>query len=496
MATAHASTFESVESAIACLIHIGLSLSTSAAATVFRDVLRGTIRARISLRGGALSAEAQSHKACVLKIFLSSGRNRNFRRTMLTYLANGDWRDRQCVQYFPRPHEDITRVPHMLANGIVSALFGSQVPLWPRSRWKGADIVVSQIALLDSVHGLLSAAYPVFCQRIGATAGKAPPCVYPPRAGGGAPIPPVEDAQPAQAHVVNSDGPAHRHEQERWRSASLAFLKTDPLGMLMTLRFVLEPLRLLLDAKLFMSSKRWERQQLARAARASTTHGPEALWLERDFRLVVSASNSLEQRFFNQVAQLSSPALFIAMPPTSCNERECAIAFILQSKSGCLVEELLAHPHRCFPYRTLLLLQCDIAEEFLRVPRCVLDAWSAEFRDKFGTALTSVVARVHLFTLCHLGFNDIARIEALHATTRRLLKQRVQTHSWGLAEASAMWLCGRQRTSLPPAAAIDVHNQHHHERVQRQRRVCAKASKPLGGGGGGLAVVLPQDVKW
>ena len=77
VATAHASTFESVESAIAGLIHIGLSLSTSASATVFRDVLRDTIRARIYLRGGALSAEAQSHKACVLKIFLSFGRNRN-----------------------------------------------------------------------------------------------------------------------------------------------------------------------------------------------------------------------------------------------------------------------------------------------------------------------------------------------------------------------------------------------------------------------------------
>eukprot|EP00959_Pyramimonas_sp_CCMP1952_P083028 1735504-Pyramimonas_sp.AAC.1 len=105
-----------VSSSVTGMIRICLSLSWNHAAAVFRSTLRHIIKKRIKFCRGELSAEAKLYKYHVMRLFLSSGRNRNFRAVLLNSLPNGDWRNRDFVEYYVRPGEDLDSVPSKLAD--------------------------------------------------------------------------------------------------------------------------------------------------------------------------------------------------------------------------------------------------------------------------------------------------------------------------------------------------------------------------------------------
>ena len=165
-ATAHVETFSLVDSAVSGMIRLALSLSLGSASVVFRATLKDTIAARISIRSGTLSSEAQEYKTHVMRLFLSCGRKRNFRAVSLSYLPNGDWRNTKEVEYYPQPGEDLASVLEKLADGITMALYGKSIHLWRRDRWTGSEVATSDIGLLEGCHGLLSAAYHEFCKRM------------------------------------------------------------------------------------------------------------------------------------------------------------------------------------------------------------------------------------------------------------------------------------------------------------------------------------------
>ena len=82
---------------------------------------------------------------------------------MLLQDCNGDWRVRTEVQHCVPLGTDLTadyerKEKELWLNDVVKHVAGRTPKSYPRHRWLGADQAFADIALLDSIHGLASAA--------------------------------------------------------------------------------------------------------------------------------------------------------------------------------------------------------------------------------------------------------------------------------------------------------------------------------------------------
>ena len=81
-------------------------------------------------------------------------------RLLLAKLPNGDWRNREQVQYFIGPSAealtDHSSKPRMLETGLNHA----NAQLEAQAHVEGADVAVDELARIEAVHGLLTATYP------------------------------------------------------------------------------------------------------------------------------------------------------------------------------------------------------------------------------------------------------------------------------------------------------------------------------------------------
>ena len=97
-----------------------------------------------------------------MRILLSSGKKRHFAATILNHPPNGDWRNREFIEYLPRPSDDPEAVKRNISIALTAVLFSSNIREWPRHRWTGSDLIASQIGLLDAAHGLLEPTFKLF----------------------------------------------------------------------------------------------------------------------------------------------------------------------------------------------------------------------------------------------------------------------------------------------------------------------------------------------
>ena len=118
-----------------------------------------------------------------------------------------------------------------------------------------------------------------------------------------------------------------------------------------------------------------------------------------------------------------------------------------------MVEQLLRHAHRLSDYR-LLLAAMDPVElaNMMASPRCLFTGFTLDALDICKTAGEEVF-RMKVYVLLLCGYNDIARIEALHATVRRIIKSRVQTRGVSMEDVSALWCLQRHRSCFVSDAA-------------------------------------------
>ena len=268
---------------------------------------------------------------------------------------------------------------------------------------------------------------------------------------------------------AEQDGGVPDHtENERHRSVALDFVKGLPCIVVVIIRLILEPLRMLMQSKLYVSSARWEKRQKAQAATASAASGgTSAPWHGRELRLSVAAGNALERICFERLGRIDNPVMFTAVPLEHRTEKTAALAFVMVGRSGCLVQELLVYPHTCWPHRFFGILHDDsVAQELEDARPCTMDAATERFRTKFSGALDTFVAKLYIYVVSLLGYSDIAHVEALHAIIRRLIKRRVQTHGLSMADASAGWLLGRQRSRMP--RCISKKQQRRSRRMQKE----------------------------
>jgi len=471
------------------MIHCALSLRHGAAMTVFRTCLREVIRARLKImQGGRLSAQALAYKNHIFQLFLSGGANALVKKVLLAGLPNGDWRNFEFVEYYPPPGVDASgdkdTIAELLSSGLCWALCEAKPSLWPRHRWCGADLSLDSIGRLEAIHGLLSATYPKFVARYS----RAPPC-----ASTSLSLAACSDEAPAArcdlvplvdtAAVAVDVGPGHEGvaadfapvaptegapvknnaaEDESWAAANakdreltMQWIRQAPLGHLILMRQAMEPLRVLFHDQFSVASLDWEMHQRAEEARAMES----GVAFQRSFRMLVAAEGELEGKLFEELAGLfTKEHLWDVIPVVNHTVGFNCTAFRLLSRIGCATEQLLAHPHRQFPYRMFKLLRHPaLAGELAAAKYCQKDVWSQSLQEAFPT-LCSEEFQATLALHAHLQWTDISGIEARHASIRRQLVARsVQTCTLDIRWASAEWVFQNiRRSAAPPMTSKGV----------------------------------------
>ena len=164
-ATGHKLTFLKTELAndISGMLNVALSVRVGAQFQVFKRCLRSEVQSRLCFLRGRPPPEATRYRDAMLELFLRGDNTQEnaARRAILQAVPIGDWRTQDRIEiYIPG---DVEVDPDSYAESISAALemglCRAPFSLYPRHRWTGADKSVSDLGLVESFGGLLTAAY-------------------------------------------------------------------------------------------------------------------------------------------------------------------------------------------------------------------------------------------------------------------------------------------------------------------------------------------------
>ena len=472
--TCFGKTFDGLlASDVSGLIHCALSLRHGASLNAFRACLRAEVEVRLVVKRGFPPPSAQQHKAAMMQIFLA-GQSELETQALLSKLPNGDWRNKQQVEFYLPLGSQATpsraAIARLLAHGLVYALLRSKPKTWPRHRWTGAGEAVDELARLEAVHGLLTATYQRFVRKQSALQAEVPDtdltvhvsedaeatATKGPTPAASAPHPPsssqgldaTQKAARQGAGTAEADSSPDEHAVNR--KIASTWLETGPFAKLMLIRLGMEPLRGLMFNLLDQCSEDWELRQRSAVcvARQQLGEGAGGSSLQRDYVILCAAEGRLEQLYYQQLHKLYDAGVWEWSPEDSLTVAHRALAFKILSRQGCLVEQLLAFPHRQFPVCLFRLLNNpELADEFVAVPECLKDPWALKVQESHPT-LSGPQMHQTLLLHAELMSTSIAVIEAKHASVRRQLKSRsVQTWSLQASTASAEWVAQLTRKS-------------------------------------------------
>lgn len=168
----------------------------------------------------------------------------------------------------------------------------------------------------------------------------------------------------------------------------------------------------------------------------------------RSYRIAVAANCELEEAALTKLAEVwLCSAMWSCMPQASQTFAERCLAFRLLSRVGCTIHMYVRRRHASFPIRLFALLSDEsLAATFAELPDCMLDPASLKLRVTYPT-LSGPEFKATLTMFARAAWVDIAGIEARHATLRRIIHTRNQTHTISLQELGSHWvmLQGRRR---------------------------------------------------
>ena len=512
--------FDLVDATIVGQVHFALAMNYSSGLHVWRQELAAVIKERLLICFGRPPQSAIDHKRQVLRLCLSRGSHRLEKLLALHALPNGDWRNPHKVEcYLPmgaQPNPDA--IAAVIAKGLVQVAASSKYTMWPRHRWTKADRALDEICILEACHGLASATFPRWVHRVSNKVAAPPPSdafdgflavvsndtVMPEGAGAA-----DSDAQFARqagnepnlageehgAERPDGDAPASAIDHQRHRSFASRWLASQPLGVCLVTRMVMEPLREYMAKQLFYASDAFEEsQQTVEAARAM---GGLAAG-EREFRLGVAVKRLLDMRFTEQLnLLLLEPRLFnVLIPPRFLNLALRGLTFRMLSSSVCWMHEALGRRFSMFPLRLFrIMLEPNPDQELAKIPACLLDDFARRFQEVHQSedeALSGEVAQERARLLMRLADLCISRIEVGHAAVRRRLYSRsTHTHGYDLERLSADHVLEKirhtSRTSNRPVSVVD--------KAERAgpRTPNGEAGGQLRGGGGAWRAYVRQQ---
>ena len=452
------------------MLRTSLSLRLHSSWSTFRLALSQVIAARLHIRFDHPPASAEEYKQHVLPLCLDGGAASGLEcMVRLLGVATGDWQNRDQVEVYWReadgpvpPHESLA---HRVAGRLVEALAHRQPHLWRRDRWTGFKEAVSDLLLLEVVHGLLAPAYSAFCQllTLGSTAdapeqgtsflstsghGISEPgpaqqtdAILPLAAGGednaGLPATEVPD--------IDVQLPSQAEQNAKDRSKALSWIQDEPLSHLLLIRLALQPLTTLQNRVFQISGEAWEQTQQAKEAIRLLQGEGEP----RDYRVSVAASGELENRFFAELSELyTDQSSWCLAPPATATMRYRALSFKVLSCLGCALMQLVAHPHKCYPVKLFRLLrEPEMGPDLAAEAPCIKDAYTQHLQRSHPTLEGEELQASLKMHALHQAV-DIGGIETRHASVRRqVVLLSVQTWRRDFSQASCDWLLQNLRGS-------------------------------------------------
>ena len=148
-----------------------------------------------------------------------------------------------------------------------------------------------------------------------------------------------------------------------------------------------------------------------------------------------------------RLGSLLDAKMWEAMPNSSWTEAAQSRVFVLMSRIGCLVQQLLIHPHSLMPWQTLAILwDPEAAARITSMPRCLLDQLTLELVEAGGFG--EMDSKMVVFAMCIAARTDISNLESLHAWVRKHIVARIQCPGMNIDDLGAYWVFGRNRSSL------------------------------------------------
>lgn len=440
------------------MLHISLSLRMASSIIVMQRCLFATIEKRLKIMQGSPPAWVVKHRRAVLNTFCSGfGCKDALVRMLLAVLPNGDLTDCTSLQVYVDelglgglPEREVALV---IAEGVTSALCPCAPARYPRHRWRGAKVAVDDVGIIEAIAGLLGASYEGFVAALSRSSKQ--PATRDDAAGDGPLLAPVgPDASAEDRVVIWKEGQAPTivdgkspEANDHHRKCSLEYLRRKPLGRIIRLRIVLEPLQCLITQRLYIDSQEWESEQAARLIDAVQA-GRQ--WRgAREYKVTVSASNQVENMSFNLLAlAFERASVWFIVPADDRHNGYRSLSFQVLSRSGAAIEELHCVPNRSFPIRKFALIHNpELWQSVKTTPLCMYDdATLAQVSAHFGSEVLTDELAVELEFDADEFEQTIGGIEAKHASLRRLLFARsTQTHCIEFKDANAEWICARFR---------------------------------------------------
>ena len=506
MATAQGKVFELTQAAISAVIHMSLSMVASGSVSKLQSLVSDIITSKFQLKIGKpqLSEEAQRYAKEVLDIFLSvpddfavsvsdavSSRQRLKyttrlkQRVVIQHFCNGDMRDTSTITHFAQPGEyvDADHALQTFLKYMIPVLVPCACPIFPRSRWFGADAALDYLGLWSVAHGILPDVVAAWCGRqipepvtlqesnpaledgsdddgwgfdsdakLGSevlkVVGKAP---LEDRVPAEREEPTEQEMDPERAPQEDEEARAKESGEQtgfdfhayhrrlktsifEWisRDVGSAFPGPLPATQLVLMRQYMSPILKGLSTILFISSKRWNREQLLKVARGE----------QRQYRVLLGYQCEEPLRVIQKVVHL------LLSPPSGLLESEwrkdiSLLCFQMLSRLGCCIHQLMCWRLRKYPYKLFsALLGSEHAEAIFSESRCMQDEVTQSLCEKFASPelFSSTECLKLIETIAIHAETDIGPIERQHTVSRKVIQTRSLTHPVALQTLSADWL--------------------------------------------------------
>eukprot|EP00971_Amphidinium_carterae_P191683 3803512-Amphidinium_carterae.1 len=464
VSTAMKRTFEGVvPEQVSGLLHCALSLRVPGALTVWRSCMRKVIRSSLVIMDGVPSLAARNFKQAAMHLFMSDASTTKGQQALLARLPNGDWRLHDRVELYRASNSTAStdQLAATLENGLIYCLCSRQPHVYPKHRWTGSDISISELGKLEIIHGLLTRTYKEFMTiytKAGRGITKKGAHVE-----GGVDTTTDDIGTHALGHEASAvatewldeqgsgmatslassesaqvGGVTAAQQNSKDRQCAQAWLDTKPLAHIIVLRICVDPILKLLYRMFEVSGINFEVRERALVAH-SLANGDG---YQRSYMLTLAAKGTLEAEYFLNIKEmLRDSNLFGLVDSSALTIGFRAKCFILLMRQAAAIHELIAHKHQQFPFKMYRLLdEPHLGPSLANTPSCLLDPWSADMIDSYPT-LSSPALRPVLTTHCQISTTNISHIEALHASVRRNLHKAPQTWCPVFPTVSAEYVC-------------------------------------------------------
>ena len=364
------------------------------------------------------------------------------------------------------PDEDELR--QTIQDALLTCLTPSLFKVYPRHRWVGCEVATDQLALTESIHGLLSASFLHMAGSVISTPGESPTSGGQHTGLGPGTSHRAEDPEPGElrgqvgadddqdlpdvvpsGRLADSElgmpGPssqtvegASAEENTRRMKAALSFLDASPLAHMLIIRLCMKPTCQLLHDHIARSGHHWEEGLLQNAAREVLHQGSVR---SSTTRLQEYVNLTSERKMLRSLSELLRSPDWQHVPSAQWTLALQTVAFKMTSRLGAMVHQQLVLPSQQAPCRLFgLLSDATLAQQLQQTPTCMRDPFTTAFLNKYpGEELGKQESLAALSLIAQSMATDTVSIEWTHGRIARLVNvQKVQTHV-----PSMSWLNGQ-----------------------------------------------------